>query len=191
MFNNRIVMIAVSTGGPITLKKLFADMPPLNAAVVIILHIQPGMDRLVAKGLAAVASMPVSVAEHGEFLERGRIYLAPGGCHLTLEGNRRIMLHEGPRVNFVQPAADVAMKSLGRPFMGKIVGVVLTGMGNDGAAGIYHIKEIGGTTIAQDRKTSAIYSMPNSALQTGAVDFVFSPDKICWKIVELMNEGAN
>lgn len=190
MFNNRIVIIGVSTGGPMVLKRIFAGMPPLNAAVVIVLHIKPGMDRLVARGLDAVASMPVSLAQNGEFLEAGRIYFAPGGSHLVLEGNRRIILREGERVNFVQPSADVAMKSLTRPLRGKIVGVILTGMGKDGAAGIRHIKDIGGITIAQDQQSSSIYGMPKAASQTGAVDFIFSPERISEKIVELMNEEA-
>ncbi|AJE02270.1 CheB methylesterase domain-containing protein [Geobacter pickeringii] len=189
MFNNRLVVIGVSTGGPITLRELFSGMPPLDAAVVIVLHIPPGMDRLIAKGLAAVASMPVTLAEHGEYLESGRIYLAPGGYHLTFEGNRRIILREGARVNYVQPSADVAMESLSKPLRGKIVGVILTGMGKDGAAGIRHIKEIGGTTLAQDQKSCAIYGMPKAASQTGAVDFVFPPDRIRGKLVELVNGG--
>ncbi|WP_298267253.1 CheB methylesterase domain-containing protein [Geobacter sp.] len=189
MFNNRLVVIGVSTGGPITLREIFSGMPPLEAAVVIVLHIPPGMDRLIARGLDAVASMPVALAQHGEYLEAGRIYLAPGGYHLTFEGNRRIILREGERVNYVQPSADVAMKSLSRPLRGKIIGVVLTGMGKDGAAGLRHIKEIGGTTIAQDQKSSAIYGMPKAASQTGAVDFVFPPDRIRGKIVELVNGG--
>ncbi|WP_298436844.1 CheB methylesterase domain-containing protein [Geobacter sp.] len=187
MFNNRIVVIGVSTGGPITLKEIFSGMPPLEAAVVIVLHIPPGMDRLIVKGLDAVASMPVVLAQHGEYLETGRIYLAPGGYHLSFEGNRRIILREGERVNYVQPSADVAMTSLTRPLRGKIVGIVLTGMGRDGAAGIRHIKEIGGTTIAQDQKSCAIASMPKAASQTGAVDFVFPPERIRSKLVELVN----
>lgn len=188
MVNNNIVMIGVSTGGPIALKRLFAELPPLDAVFVIVLHIPPGMDYRIARSLAAVASMPVTLAEDGEYLHSGRIYLAPGGFHLKLEGNSRIILKEGERVNFVQPSADVAMTSLLKPVkQGRVIGIILTGMGKDGAEGIRHIKAIGGVTIAQDQESSAIYGMPKAAVDTGAVDFVLPPLKIGKKLIELLN----
>lgn len=188
MAHNNIVMIGVSTGGPIALKRLFAELPPLDAAFVIVLHIPPGMDYKIARGLGAVASMPVALAEDGEYLRSGQIYLAPGGFHLKLEGNNRIILEEGERVNFVQPSVDVAMKSLLRPLkQRRIIGVIMTGMGKDGAEGIRHIKALGGVTIAQDQESSAIYGMPKAAWETGAVDFMAPPHKIGKQLVELLN----
>lgn len=186
MTNHNLVVIGVSTGGPIVLKHILSALPPLNAAVIIVLHIRPGMDRMIARGLDGISSMPVALAEDGEFLRAGRIYFAPGGSHLTLEGNHRIVLLAGERINFVRPSADMAMKSLIRSHNGKIVGIVLTGMGKDGAEGIRHIKRIDGVTIAQDRATSAIFGMPKAASQTGAVDYVFSPKRIATKLVELL-----
>lgn len=188
MIGTNLVVIGVSTGGPITLKRLFADLPPLNAAFVIVLHIPPGMDYRIANSLAAVSAMPVSLAEDGGYLRKGHIYLAPGGFHLKLEGNSRMILEEGQRVNFVQPSVDVAMKSLLKPLKReRIIGVILTGMGRDGAEGIRHVKEIGGVAIAQDQESSAIYGMPKAALETGAVDFVLPPDKINRKLVKLLS----
>ena len=188
MVNNNIVMIGVSTGGPIALKRLFAEIPPLNAVFVIVLHIPPGMDYKIARSLAAVASMPVALAADGEYLRSGHIYLAPGGFHLKLEGNSRIILEEGARINFVQPSIDVAMKSLHKPLKKRrIIGVIMTGMGKDGAEGIRHVKALGGVTIAQDAVTSAIYGMPKAAVETGAVDFVFPLMKIGKKLFELLN----
>ena len=187
MTHDNIVIIGVSTGGPIALRRLFADLPPLNAAIVIVLHIPQGMDYRIAKGLDAVSSMPVALAEDGEFLRAGRVYFAPGGYHILLEGNHRIILAEGQRVNFVQPSADLAMKSLSKPLTGKIVGIVLTGMGKDGAEGIKHIKALGGITMAQDQKSCAIFGMPKAAAETGAVDYVLSPEKIGQKLVSLLN----
>jgi two-component system chemotaxis response regulator CheB len=187
MGNNHLVMIGVSTGGPIALKQLFAELPPLDAAFVIVLHIPPGMDYKIAQGLAAIATMPVTLAEHGEYLRKGHIYLAPGGFHLKLEGNSRIILAIGLRVNFVQPSVDVAMQSLLKPLQhGRIIGIILTGMGKDGAAGIRHVKGIGGITIAQDEESSAIYGMPKVAAETGAVDFILPPAKIAKKLVALL-----
>jgi two-component system, chemotaxis family, protein-glutamate methylesterase/glutaminase len=188
MSRNNLVVIGVSTGGPFTLKELFGELPPLNAAFVIVLHITPQMDYRIAQGLDAVASMPVTLAEDGEFLRAGNIYLAPGGFHLKLEGNQRVVLCEGARVNFVQPSVDVTMQSLSKPLSGDIIGIVLTGMGKDGAEGISHIKSIGGVTIAQDQKSSTIYGMPKAAAQTGAVDFVLPPNKIAAKLLELLDK---
>ena len=188
MVHNNIVMIGVSTGGPIALKNLFANLPPLDAAFVIVLHIPPGMDYRIAKGLGAVASMPVALAQEGEYLHSGRIYLAPGGFHLKLEGNSRVILQEGPRVNFVQPSADVAMLSLLKPLKERhIIGVIMTGMGKDGAEGVRHIKALGGLTMAQDLASSAIYGMPKAAMETGAIDFQLPPDKISKKLIELLS----
>lgn len=189
MSRKNLVVIGVSTGGPLTLKALFKELPPLDAAFLIVLHITPQMDYRIAQGLDAAASMPVKLAEDGEFLRKGNIYLAPGGFHLKLDGNQRVVLCEGARVNYVQPAADVAMLSLSRPLGGGIlVGIVLTGMGKDGAEGIRHIKAIGGTTIAQDQQSSTIYGMPKAAAQTGAVDFMLPPEKIAEKLMELLEE---
>lgn len=188
MAHNNIVMIGVSTGGPIALKRLFAGLPQLNAAFVVVLHIPPGMDYKIARGLGAVTSMPVALAVAGEYLRGGQIYLAPGGFHLKLEGNSRIILEEGERVNFVQPSVDVAMKSLLRPLKQRLlIGVIMTGMGRDGAEGIRHVKSLGGITIAQDQDSSAIYGMPKAAWETGAIDFISSPGKIGKKLVELLN----
>ena len=189
MGTKNLVMIGVSTGGPMALKRLFAALPPLPAAFVVVLHIPPGMDYKIACGLDAVAAMPVALAQAGDYVRAGQIYLAPGGFHLSLEGNSRIILNVGPRVNFVQPSADVAMLSLLKPLKrGRIIGIIMTGMGKDGAAGIRHVKEIGGVTMAQDQESSAIYGMPKAAVDTGAVDYVLPPHKIAQKLVELLAE---
>ena len=188
MSNTNVVIIGVSTGGPSTLKELFGELPPLNAAFVVVLHITADMDYRIAQGLGAVASMPVALALDREFLSPGNIYLAPGGFHLKLEGNQRVALSQGARVNYVQPSVDVAMQSLSRALSGKLIGIILTGMGKDGAEGVRHVRNIGGITMAQDQKSSIIASMPNAAVQTGAVDFVLPPKRIAARLRELLEE---
>jgi two-component system chemotaxis response regulator CheB len=184
--SKNVVVIGVSTGGPLTLRDLFTGLPPLNAAIVVVLHITPQMDYRIAQGIDACASMPAALARDGDFLRPGNIYLAPGGFHLKVDGNHRIALCEGPRVNYVQPSVDVAMLSLTRPLSGGVFGIILTGMGKDGAEGMRHIKRIGGTTMAQDQKSSIIYGMPKAALDTGAVDLVLPPKGIAAKLVQLL-----
>ena len=113
------------------------------------------------------------------------IYLAPSETHLFLADNKIIRLQDGEKVNYVCPSADVTMKSLAWDLDVLFVGVVITGMGRDGADGIAHIKKIGGTTIAQDEKTSPIFGMPREAIRTGCVDFILQPDAIRRKLIEL------
>jgi len=185
---HNLVMIGVSTGGPLTLRELFGALPPLNAAFVVVLHITRDMDFRIAQGIESAAAMPAALARHREFLKPGRIYLAPGGTHLRLGGNHRVELYEGPRVNYVLPSVDVAMQSLTRQRQGALIGVVLTGMGKDGAEGLRHIKNIGGITMAQNQKSSVIYGMPKAALETGAVDLVLPPKGIAAKLVEILEE---
>ena len=187
MFNGNIVLIGVSTGGPVTLRQIFSSLPPLKAAVIVILHITPGIDCSIARSLNTISSMPVTLATDGEQLQEAHVYLAPAGHHLELEANFKIRLRGGEKVNFVMPAADVAFCSVHKPTHGRIVATVLTGMGKDGAEGIRHIKKIGGQTIAQDQKTSIIYGMPKAAWETGAVDHVLPLEKISPKLVELIN----
>lgn len=178
-------MIGSSTGGLVILEELFPRIPVLNAAVVIIQHITPLIDQSFVTSLARVSRMPITLAQEGTNIQAGRVYLAPGGRHLTLVRNRVIHLNDSEKVNSVRPSIDVAMKSLSTPFGAKIAGVILTGMGADGAAGIIHIKQLGGTTIAQDQKTSIIYGMPKAAAETGCIDYIFSTDRIADKIKEM------
>lgn len=177
-----LIMIGSSTGGLKVLEELFLRLPVLNAAVVIIQHITPQVDRSFVASLARVSKMPSSLAQEGTQLQGGRVYLAPGGAHLTLVRNGVVRLHDGEKVNSVRPSVDVAMKSVAAPLGAKLAGVILTGMGADGAAGIAHIKQLGGITIAQDQKTSVIYGMPRAAVETGRVDFVLPTEGIADKL---------
>lgn len=183
-----LVLIGSSTGGLTVLEELLPRLPVLNAAVVIIQHITPLVDQSFVTSLSRVSKMPVSLAREGTTIQSGRVYLAPGGVHLTLIRNSVVHLHDGEKVNSVRPSVDVAMKSVSAPFGVRIAGVILTGMGSDGAAGISHIKQLGGVTIAQDQKTSVIYGMPKAAAETGRVDFVLPTERIADKIQDLFGK---
>ncbi len=180
-----LVLIGSSTGGLKVLEDLLPLLPVLKAAVVIIQHITPQVDQSFVTSLARVSKMPVSLAREGTQIQSGQVYLAPGGVHLTLIRNSIVHLHDGEKVNSVRPSIDVAMKSVSAPGVIKIAGVILTGMGSDGAAGISHIKQLGGITIAQDQKTSVIYGMPRAAAETGRIDFILPTGRIADKIKNL------
>lgn len=180
-----LVLIGSSTGGLKVLEELLLQLRPLNAAVVIIQHITPQVDQSFVTSLARVSKMPVSLARNGTAIQSGQVYLAPGGMHLTLIRNSMVHLHAGEKVNSVRPSIDVAMNSVTTPVGSRVAGVILTGMGADGAAGISHLKQLGGVTIAQDQKTSVIYGMPKAAAETGRVDFILPTTRIANKIMEL------
>ena len=130
--------------------------------------------------------MHVKLAEDGALLEDGVIYIAPSDHHLKLIGNRRIRINGEDLVNYVCPSVDVTMKSIKVDPNLKVIGVILTGIGKDGAEGITHIKKIGGKTIAQSRSTCVVDNMPKHAIETGDIDFILSPEEIGDKIVKLV-----
>lgn len=182
---DNLLLIGSSTGGSRVLEEVFSVLPRLNTAIVIIQHITPIIDEAFAISLARTTPMPVSLAVEGQILQNGHIYVAPGGIHLTIEQNKRIRLLAGEKVNSVRPSIDVAMKSLVRPQFGRLAGAILTGMGSDGAAGIAYIKQLGGVTMVQDRKSCVIYGMPKAAVETGKIDFILPPADIAKKLTEL------
>lgn len=180
-----LVLLGASTGGLKVLEELFLRLPILKASIVIIQHITQHVDKSFVTSLARVSKMPVSLAEEGTKIQTGQVYLAPGGLHLTLIHNTVVHLDDGEKVNSVRPSIDVALKSISSPLGIKIAGVILTGMGSDGAAGISYLKQLGAVTIAQDQKSSVIYGMPKAAADTGKIDFVLSTERIADKLKEL------
>lgn len=167
------------------LEALFPRLPVLNAGVVIVQHIVPLVDRSFVTSLQRASAMPVTLARDGDTIHHGTVYLAPGALHLQFAANLTIRLAAGEKVNSVCPSIDVAMKSVIPKHGARIAGVILTGMGRDGADGIVHMKQCGAVTIAQDQNTSVIYGMPKAAVATGMIDFVLPTEQIADKITEL------
>jgi len=184
--SRNVVVIGSSAGGPRILKELFRRLPLLNCSIILVQHMPKFINDSFTRHLNQLTDMTVKIAENGERIKRGEVYVAPSEQHLELINNKIIRLFRSEKVNFVCPSVDVTMKSLKRMSDGKIVGVILTGMGKDGAEGISHIKAVGGVTVAQDEKTSIIHGMPGEAFKTGNVDLVLPPDKIRDKLIELL-----
>lgn len=180
-----LIVIGSSTGGPSTLMEIFEDLPVLDAAILVIQHIQPMHDEMLAQGISRVCAMPARLAHNGDTICRGEILLAPAGKHLQLNNNRKIQLYDGDKVNFVRPAIDVTLLSLRQQENMRLYGVILTGMGRDGAAGISHLKKIGGITIAQDEHSCIIYGMPKAAVATGHIDFILPQAKIAPTLTQM------
>jgi len=185
------VAIAASTGGPQSLLKVFPKFPEdLGAAVLLVQHMPPGFTKSFAKRLDSVSKINVKEAEHGEVVEENWGYVAPGGYHMEVElrnGKPVITLNQKPKIHGVRPAADPMMKTAAEVFGWRTVGVVMTGMGRDGAEGIVAIKKKGGITIAQDKETSIIFGMPKAAIETGMVDYIVPLDRIADTVVMAVN----
>jgi two-component system chemotaxis response regulator CheB len=173
-----LILIGASTGGTRVLTSLLAQVPPLPAAMVIVQHMPGFINASFVQSLARVSQAPVRLAVDEERLVEGEILLVPSDFHCSLVGNRSLAMTVGPKVNFVCPAVDVLMQSARPTPNQKIIGILLTGMGKDGAAGLRHLKGIGATTVVQNQATCAVYGMPGEAVKTGCVDHQLSPDGI-------------
>lgn len=179
-----IVVIGSSTGGPRTLEIVFSRFPLVDAAIIIVQHMPHYINSAFCRHLAEISCMEARIGEDGESIEHGTIYVAPSDVHLKLLANRTIHLFDDEKVHCVRPSIDVAMKSLERNG-DRVVGVILSGMGSDGADGIRHIKEIGGVTLAQALRTCAIHAMPRAAFETGRVDQMLPPEGIRERIIQI------
>jgi two-component system chemotaxis response regulator CheB len=164
--------IAASTGGPRALSEIVPRLPAgLPGAFLIVQHMPAGFTKPFAERLASLSEVPVSEAEAGQLVRAGRAYIAPAGMHMVLRATPAgiaISLDEGDAVWGVKPAADVLFQSIAEHFGAAGGGVVLTGMGRDGASGLRAIRDAGGWTAVQDSSSSVIYGMPRHAAEHAA-----------------------
>jgi two-component system chemotaxis response regulator CheB len=173
-----VVAIAASTGGPSALAILLADLGALAAPVLIVQHLHPDFVDGLREWMSRVSALPVEIARHGQVAEPGRVYLAPGNVHLRLGPNQRLELDPEPRTSPHRPSADILFSSVAEHAGAAGVGVVLTGMGDDGARGLLELRRRGGQAIAQDEGSSAVFGMPRAAQRIGAVSELLALDQV-------------
>jgi len=175
------LVIGSSTGGPKIVERLLSELPvEAGFRVLVVQHMPEGFTDRFAARIDARSDYDVREAADGDRIGAGEVLIAPGGTHMVISnyhsGRLRVKLTEDQPVNSVRPAVDMTMGSAAEVIGDPLFGVVLTGMGEDGAAGIKSIKAVGGTTIAQDEETSAVFGMPKRAIETGYVDQVLPID---------------
>lgn len=173
----KIIVIGASAGGLSALRRLFADLEPtLSATIFAVVHTSPAFPSYLAPLLAKSSSLPVKFAADGPFLP-GVIYVAPPDHHVVVE-RRAMTLSHGPRENRSRPAIDVTLRSAAISHGRAVIGVVLTGMLDDGTAGLFYVKRHGGIAIVQDPQDAEFPSMPANALEHVRVDYALPLDQV-------------
>ncbi len=181
---DRVVVIASSTGGPQALSTLIPALPgDFGAPVVIVQHLPAAMTPAFSKRLDSMSKLTVQEARRGSQLRKGLVLVAPGGFHVQVTRNGLVRLTESDPECGVRPAGNVTMESVARSFGSNTIGVVLTGMGNDGTRGAGLIKKAGGVVLAEASETCVIYGMPRSAIEAGYVDRIVPLHEIANEIV--------
>ncbi|WP_378954464.1 chemotaxis response regulator protein-glutamate methylesterase [Pelosinus sp. sgz500959] len=189
----KIVVIGVSTGGPGTLMDILPHIPSdLDAAIVVVQHMPPTFTASFAKRLHEHCKIPFKEAEHGDALCKGQGMVAPGGLHLVVRKNINrseymVRLTTSPEGTLFTPSVDVTMHSILESFGSRTVGVLLTGMGSDGAEGMVAIRKAGGVTIAESESTAVVFGMPREAIERGGAEIIAPSYNIAKEIVKAVN----
>jgi two-component system chemotaxis response regulator CheB len=174
-----IVAIAASAGGVTALGRVLSGLPAgFPVPVVVVQHLDPRHQTILAEVLGRRVKLPVRLAEEGQRTEPGMIYIAPPNRHLLVEAGGTLRLSSSELVHFVRPSADLLFESVAGSYGPRAIACVLTGSGSDGAMGATAVKARGGTVIAEDPQLAEFKGMPEAAVASGSVDFVLPLDEI-------------
>jgi len=185
---DKLIAIGASTGGTEAIREVLASLPANAPGVVIAQHIPGAFSEPFAKRMNESSAMTVAEASHGQEIRSGHVYIAPGTHHLVVKRNgARFVceLEDGPPVNRHKPSVDVLFDSVADQIGQNAIGVILTGMGEDGARGLKGLKQVGCVTIAQDEASSVVWGMPGAAVKIDAVTGVLPLDRIAGKLMNL------
>lgn len=186
---DKLIAIGASTGGTQAITEVITQLPASIPGIVVVQHMPPVFTKSYAERLNTMSRVNVKEAEHGDRILRGTAFIAPGGRHMSIRRDGAMYyleLSDGPPVNYVKPAVDVLFRSVAR-FAGRnAVGVILTGMGEDGARGLKEMREHGALTLAQDEASCIVFGMPKRAIEMDAVDRVLPLSQIPRHILEAL-----
>lgn len=189
----KLIIIGASTGGTEAIREVLQPLPPDSPCIMIAQHMPPGFTRSFAQRLDGLCRITVKEAEHGERVLPGHAYIAPGGFHLSLArsgANYVAQLDQEAPVNRHRPSIDVLFDSVARHAGKNAIGVILTGMGRDGAAGMLRLRQAGAYTLAQDEASCVVFGMPREAIALGAASEVASLGEMSQRVMaRLMSLG--
>ncbi len=189
-----LVAIGTSTGGPVALKTVLTMLPgDLPVGIVVVQHMPPVFTKAFAERLDSCCALAVKEAENGDAILPGRVLLAPGNFHMTVSRfgtEPRVALNQNDNVNGHRPSIDVLMHSVALEYGAHAVGVIMTGMGKDGAEGLHELHKKGGHVIAQDKESSVIYGMNREVVQNGDAHEVASVEAIAGRICDSLRARA-
>jgi two-component system chemotaxis response regulator CheB len=183
----KVVAIGASTGGTEALREVLMQLPPDSPPIAIVQHMPPGFTKSFAARLDSLCAVRVKEAVDGDRLMAGHVLIAPGDFHMALTRSGAtygVRVYAGERVNRHCPSVDILFESFATHAGGNAVGVILTGMGNDGARGLLKMRQNSAFTIAQDEESSVVYGMPKEAVQLGAVDRILSLGRVAQGILD-------
>lgn len=191
---HKVLAIGASTGGTTTIERIVKDLPPTTPGTVIVQHMPKDFTRLFAERLDSICPLRVREARDGEPVVPGLALVAPGDRHMVVErsgAQYHVRIKDGPKVYYQRPSVDVLFYSLARNAGRNAVGVILTGMGGDGARGLLAMREAGARTLAQDESTSVVFGMPKEAIRLGAAEKVVPLDQIPRTILQLLGRNGD
>lgn len=190
--SEKLIAIGASTGGTEAIRTVLQPLPPTSPALLITQHMPPGFTRSFAERLNKLCQITVKEAEDGERVLPGHAYIAPGDRHMELArsgANYQVRIHDGQAVNRHRPSVDVLFRSVAQYAGRNAVGVILTGMGNDGAAGLLEMHRAGAYTIAQNEASCVVFGMPREAIGMGGVNEVLDLNQISQRMLAQISSG--
>jgi two-component system, chemotaxis family, protein-glutamate methylesterase/glutaminase len=182
----KIIVLGASTGGTEAIRQFLRNLPPRVPGIAIVQHMPEGFTKSFANSLNSICELEVKEAEDGDRLYQGRVLIAPGNHHMLLKRVGKeysVEVKSGPLVNRHRPSVDVLFRSAARYAGQNATGILLTGMGADGAKGLLELKEAGADTIAQDQETSVVFGMPKEAIKLGAAKEIMGIQEIAPAII--------
>lgn len=184
--NFKITAIGVSTGGPQALSTLLPLIPEnYNMPIVVVQHIANGFLEGLVEWLGKTTKLNVKIAENGEYLEKGNIYFCPADTNIGINKSLRVELKDEVSFYTIKPSVSHLFRTVGNNFKQEGIGVLLTGMGEDGAEELAMMKEAGAVTIVQDKESCVVFGMPGKAVKLGAHKYILSPENIAKKLIEI------
>ncbi len=185
----KIIAIGASTGGTEAIYHILKSLPLDTPGIVIVQHIPSNFSRMFAERLNSETGLTVKEARTGDIVERGHVFIAPGDRHMKVRhiaGRYKVECFEGEKVNGHCPSVDVLFESVAKEVGANAVGVILTGMGYDGAKGLMSMRKMGARTLGQDEKSCVVYGMPKVAFNIGAVERQSSLDNMAYSIFKML-----